>query len=59
MLGVIAGTLGAGLFVSWQSAFFGSLIAMSAEGLELAIFKKKIDDNLLIPIVAGLTMSLV
>ena len=59
VLGIIAGTLGASLFVSWQSAFFGSLIAMSAEGLELAIFKKKIDDNLLIPIVAGLTMTLV
>ena len=58
VLGIIAGTLGAGLFVSWEAAFFGSLIAMSVEGLELAIFKKKIDDNLLIPIVAGLIMSL-
>ncbi len=57
-LGIIAGTLGASLFVSWQNAFFGSLIAMSVEGLELAIFKKKIDDNLLIPVVAGLAMNL-
>ena len=58
ILGIIAGTLGAKLFVSWEAAFFGSLIAMSVEGLELAIFKKKIDDNLLIPVVAGLIMSL-
>ena len=31
---------------------------MSVEGLELAIFKKKIDDNLLIPVVAGFIMSM-
>lgn len=58
ILGIAAGTLGAALFVSWNAAFFGSLIAMGVEGLELAIFKKKIDDNLLIPIVAGLIISL-
>lgn len=56
--GIIAGTLAAKLFASWEAAFFGSLIAMSVEGFELAIFKKKIDDNLLIPITAGLVMSL-
>ena len=58
ILGVIAGTLGAGLFVSWNAAFFGSLSAMSVEGFELAIFKKKIDDNLLIPIISGLIIGL-
>ncbi len=58
VIGVIAGMLGAKLFVPWKAAFFGSLVAMSAEGLDLTVFKKKIDDNLLIPIVAGLIMSL-
>lgn len=58
LLGIIAGSLVASLFVSWQAAFFGSLVAMSVEGLELAIFRKKIDDNLLIPVVAGLVMSM-
>lgn len=58
ILGIIAGTFAARLFVSWEAAFFGSLIAMSVEGLELAILKKKIDDNLLIPVVAGLIMSM-
>ncbi len=56
--GVLAGTLGAWLFVSWQAAFFGSLIAMGVEGLELAVFKKRVDDNLLIPVVSGLIMSM-
>ncbi|MBI2507409.1 hypothetical protein HYV89_00475 [Candidatus Woesearchaeota archaeon] len=56
--GVIAGTLGASLFVSWQVAFFGSLIAMMIEGIELSIFNGKIDDNLLIPVAAGVIMSL-
>ncbi len=58
ILGIIAGTFAARVFVSWEAAFFGSLIAMSVEGLELAILKKKIDDNLLIPIVSGLIMSM-
>jgi dolichol kinase len=58
LLGVVAGTFGASLFVSWQAAFFGSLVAMAIEGLELAMLRKKIDDNLLIPIVAGLVINL-
>ena len=58
ILGIIAGTLAARLFVSWEAAFFGSLVAMSFEGLELAILKKKVDDNLLIPVLAGLVMSM-
>lgn len=58
LFGIVAGTLAASLFVSWKTAFFGSLIAMGVEGFELVLLKKKIDDNLLIPIVSGLIMSL-
>lgn len=57
-IGIIAATLGAGFFVSWQAAFFGSLIAMGVEALEIAIFKRKVDDNLLIPIIACFVISL-
>ena len=58
VLGILAGTLGAGLFVSWEAAFFGSLVAMSVEGLEIVILKRKVDDNLLIPVIAGLVVNL-
>ena len=58
IIGIIMGTIGAGFFVSWTVAFFGSLAAMSIEGIELAVLKKKIDDNLLIPIISALIMAL-
>jgi len=58
VIGIIMGTVGALFFVDLKVAFFGSLVAMSAEGIELAILRKKIDDNLLIPIVSALIMAL-
>lgn len=55
--GVIAGvfmaTLGAMFFVSFLQAFFASVVAMLIEGIDLEIKRFKIDDNLLIPVVAG------
>ncbi|MBI2583384.1 MAG: right-handed parallel beta-helix repeat-containing protein [Candidatus Aenigmarchaeota archaeon] len=58
-IGIVAGTLGALYFVPFSAAFFGSLAAMIAESFDLRVSKVKIDDNLLIPLVAGLVMSLV
>lgn len=58
VIGIVMGMIGALFFVSWKLAFFGSLVAISAEGIELAILRKKIDDNLLIPIVSALIMAL-
>ncbi|MAG45267.1 MAG: hypothetical protein CMH63_00650 [Nanoarchaeota archaeon] len=58
IMGIIAGTIGASFFVSWQAAFFGALVAMSVEGLDLFVLRKKIDDNLLIPFVSAIIISL-
>ncbi len=58
ILGILAGTIGASFFISWQAAFFGALVAMSVEGLDLFVLKKKIDDNLLIPFISALIISL-
>ena len=58
IIGIIMGTIGASFFVSWTAAFFGSLVAMSIEGIELIFLRKSIDDNLLIPIVSGIIISL-
>ena len=59
--GVIAGTtaafFGALFFVPWILAFIGSLVSMLLEGLDLRIRGFKIDDNLLIPIVAAVVMQ--
>ncbi len=54
--GILAGFLGALFFVSWTEALIASLIAMIAEGIELKIGAEEVDDNLVIPLVAGATI---
>ena len=55
--GVISAFLGALFFVPWILALLGSLVSMLLEGLDLEIKTFKIDDNLLIPIVAAVVME--
>ncbi len=57
--GAVFGFLGALLFVPVPEAFFGSLGAMIVEALEFNMNKRTIDDNLIIPLVAGTVMLLV
>ncbi|KKR07232.1 MAG: hypothetical protein UT33_C0005G0176, partial [Candidatus Peregrinibacteria bacterium GW2011_GWC2_39_14] len=45
-------------FVSFQQAIVATLLAMLIEMVPIRVWKIKIDDNLLIPIVAGTIMSL-
>lgn len=60
--GTIAGmffaSITASIFVKPQLAFIGSTIAMLTEAVELRIGKTMVDDNLVIPIVAGLAIYL-
>lgn len=55
--GVIAGafvaTLGAMFFVPFLQAFSASVVAMLLEGIDFEIKNFKVDDNLMIPVVAG------
>ncbi|MBR9683544.1 hypothetical protein GOV03_03310 [Candidatus Woesearchaeota archaeon] len=57
--GVLFGFLGAILFVPFPEAFLGSLGAMIVEVLDLDMNKKSVDDNLIVPLVAGTIMFLV
>jgi len=57
LVGVAVATAGALIFVSFWQALLGSLIAMIVESFDLKIWKWEIDDNLLIPLIAGLVMS--
>lgn len=57
--GVLGGFLGAIFFVPFPEAFLGSLGAMIAEVLEFEMNGKSIDDNLIVPLVAGTVMFLV
>ena len=59
--GILIGTLiamfGASLFVPIFKAFFGSLIAIGIESLDLKFNGRNIDDNLFIPLIAGIVIA--
>ncbi len=57
--GAFAATLGAMFFVPFVQAFFASVVAMLIEGVDLEIKKIRVDDNLMIPVVAGGIMWLI
>ncbi len=59
LAGIIAGFIGAVIFVPVPEAFLGSAAAMFAEVIEIDLNKKSLDDNLIIPLVAGTVMLLV
>ncbi len=56
--GIGAATIGALAFVPWYAALIASIVAMTLESLELKMIHYTIDDNLVIPVVAGLIMTL-
>ncbi len=57
--GTLAGFLGALVFVPIAEAFLGSLVAMIAEVIKIDFNEKPLDDNFIVPLVAGTTMLLV
>lgn len=58
-LAIIAGTIAAFNFVAFEKAFIGAFVAMLFEALTIRHIDRIIDDNLLIPLVAGLTMTFI
>ncbi len=57
LAGIIAGTLGAMLFVVWWKALIASTIAMIAESID-EVKGEPIDDNVIMPIIAGVVLLL-
>jgi len=57
--GFFAGFLGALIFVGLTEAFFASLIAMIFEAIEIKIGAEQVDDNLIMPFVAGAAVWIV
>ena len=57
--GTLAGFAGAVIFVPIPEAFLGSLVAMIAEVVKIDFNEKSLDDNLVVPLVAGTVMLLV
>jgi len=59
IVGLIAGFIGAFVFVPWHEALAASFFAMLVEGIEIKIGADEIDDNLIIPLVAAIAISAV
>lgn len=57
--GFLVAWLGATLFVNVWYAFLGSLIAMIVEGFEIKFGREQLDDNIVMPLVAGFIIWLV
>jgi dolichol kinase len=57
--GAVVGFFGALVFVWWLPAALASVVAMLIEGIELRIKGFKVDDNLIIPVIAGAVILVV
>ena len=57
--GFVAGFIGALFFVRPFEAFFASLIAMTVEAVEIKLGTEQVDDNLIIPFVAGAAVLII
>lgn len=57
--GFIAGFVGALAFLPLHEAFFASLAAMIVEAIEVKIGAQQVDDNLIVPFVAGAVIWLI
>ncbi len=57
--GALAGFFGAVFFVPLPEAFFGSAAAMIAEVIKIDFNENTLDDNLIVPLIAGTVMLLV
>jgi len=56
--GLIFGFIGALIFLPWYEAFMAAFLAMIVEAIEIKIGTEQVDDNLIIPFVAGATVWL-
>ncbi len=58
LIAIIVSTFAAFFFVSFPVAFFGSVAGMIFESITVRYISQIIDDNVIIPLVAGLVMTL-
>jgi dolichol kinase len=57
--GIVFSSFAAMIFVSWYESLLGATVAMILEGIDLKIGLEKIDDNIIVPVSAGLVIYLI
>ena len=55
---IALGAVAASFFVSFWVALTGAIVAMLIEGLDIKIKNWKVDDNVIVPVVAGVVMMM-
>jgi|WetSurMetagenome_2_1015567.scaffolds.fasta_scaffold263422_2 dolichol kinase len=58
LLGITAGFIAGSIFIGWSYALIASILAMIAEAMVIKIWEDYVDDNYLIPLVAGTSIFL-
>jgi dolichol kinase len=58
IIGLILSFLASSLIIKWYEALIASAVAVSVEGIDMKIGLEKIDDNFIIPLSAGITISI-
>ncbi len=58
LLGIVAATIAGSFFINPLYAFIGSFAAMMAENFSLKVGLEEVDDNIIVPLVAGTAMYL-
>ncbi len=58
VVGILAATVAASFFVSPLRAFFGAVVGMIAETLSFKLQEEEVDDNVVVPLVAGTVIYL-
>ncbi len=58
LAGTIAGFFASILFVNWKLALMGSIIGMIFEVMEIKINNNQVDDNVIVPLAAGIAMTI-
>ncbi|MFH1409624.1 MAG: hypothetical protein ABIH34_06970 [Nanoarchaeota archaeon] len=56
--GIVVATIAASFFVLWWKALVAAALAMTFETMEIEVNKRIIDDNLIMPMISGLTLML-
>ncbi len=57
--GFVAGFIGALIFLPLLEAFLASLAAMAVEAIEIKIGAEQVDDNLIMPVAAGIAVLII
>ncbi|MBD3164507.1 hypothetical protein GF323_04855 [Candidatus Woesearchaeota archaeon] len=58
-IGIVIAAIAAHIFVVWYEALIASVFAVFLEGIDIKLGLEKVDDNLIVPLSAGIAITLI